>query len=132
MTRLYKQENAKLLSLPGRKSLEVVSSANGPESLTLRLVEIPVPTDQDLPRAPHLHAACDECIYVLSGLGTTHADSGDYALQAGDAIVISAGESHVTRNTGAQPLVLLCFFPLGNIDAGVRETAPGSTTERNP
>jgi oxalate decarboxylase/phosphoglucose isomerase-like protein (cupin superfamily) len=30
---------------------------------------------------------------------------------------------HVTRNTGKQPLMLLCFFPVGNVAARTREPA---------
>jgi oxalate decarboxylase/phosphoglucose isomerase-like protein (cupin superfamily) len=34
---------------------------------------------------------------------------------AGDTLLIPAGEAHVTRNTGAEPLVLLCFFPTAQV-----------------
>jgi oxalate decarboxylase/phosphoglucose isomerase-like protein (cupin superfamily) len=30
-------------------------------------------------------------------------------------ILIPPGEMHVTRNTGAEPLVLICFFPVATI-----------------
>ena len=112
MTKVYTQSQAKKLGLAGRTSLEMVSGIQGSNSITLRLVEIPVPQPGDSLRAPHLHQNCEECIYVLSGQGTTHAESGEYAIKAGDALLISVGESHVTRNTGNEPLMLLCFFPL--------------------
>jgi mannose-6-phosphate isomerase-like protein (cupin superfamily) len=78
-----------------------------------------------------MHRDCEECIFVLSGQGITHADSGEYALKAGDAILISAGESHVTRNTGAEPLVLLCFFPLADITAGMQENSSSTKAKQN-
>lgn len=124
MTRVYTQAQAKRLGLAGRTSLEMVSGGQGSQSITLRLVEIPAQKPEDPLRAPHLHQNCEECIYVLSGQGTTHADSGEYAIKAGDALLISVGESHVTRNTGAEPLLLLCFFPTADVSAGMQENPP--------
>ena len=111
MARLIRPDEARDLGLPGRKSLEIVSADKGARAMTLRLVEIPVPGPGDEPRGRHRHDACEECIYVLSGRGTVVADSGDYPVEAGDTILIPPGEGHVTRNTGAAPLKLLCFFP---------------------
>lgn len=111
MARLIRPDEARDLGLPGRKSLAIVSADKGAKAVTLRLVEIPVPGPDDEPRGPHGHDACEECIYVLAGQGTVVADSGEYAVEAGDTILIPPGEGHVTRNTGAVPLKLLCFFP---------------------
>lgn len=124
MTKVYTQSQAKKLGLAGRTSLEMVSGIQGSNSITLRLVEISVPQPGDSLRAPHLHQNCEECIYVLSGQGTTHAESGEYAIKAGDALLISVGESHVTRNTGNEPLMLLCFFPTADVAAGMQENLP--------
>lgn len=121
MAHVVTTAEAKNLGLPGRKSLEFVSSQTGARSVTMRLVEIPVPDPGESPRAPHSHADFEECIYVVSGQGVTEADSGEYPLRAGDAILIPPGEKHVTRNTGTEPLVLLCFFPVADIAAGTRE-----------
>jgi mannose-6-phosphate isomerase-like protein (cupin superfamily) len=121
MTRIFTQKQAKRLPLAGRHSLEMVSGEGGARSVTLRRVEIPVENAGDTLRGSHLHRDCEECIFVLSGQGMTQADSGEYALKSGDAILISAGEKHVTRNTGAEPLVLLCFFPVADITAGMQE-----------
>ena len=115
MARVVKQAEAKQLGLPGRKSLEIVSGEKGARAVTLRLVEIPVPKPGETPRGPHRHNDFEECIYVLSGQGTTHADSGEYPLKAGDTILIPPGEMHVTRNTGDEPLLLLCFFPVPDV-----------------
>jgi mannose-6-phosphate isomerase-like protein (cupin superfamily) len=121
MTRICTQAQAKKLGLAGRTSLEMVSGEQGSQSITLRLVEIPVPQPGDTPRAPHLHRNCEECIFVLSGQGVTHAESGEYEIKAGDALLMSVGESHVTRNTGNEPLVLLCFFPAADVAADMHE-----------
>jgi uncharacterized cupin superfamily protein len=115
MARVLTQEQAKNLGLPGRKSLEIVSGEKGSRAVTLRLVEIAVPQPGDKPRGRHFHSDTEECIYVLSGEGRTESDSGNHGLKAGDTLLIPAGEAHVTRNTGAEPLVLLCFFPVARV-----------------
>ena len=121
MARVFTQRTAKVLGLPGRTALEIVSGDGGVSGITLRKVEIPVPSAGDSPRSRHVHNDFEECIYVLAGEGMTEADSGNYALKAGDAIVIPSGEKHATRNTGSVPLVLLCFFPIGDIRQGTAE-----------
>jgi len=123
MARLFTQAQAKALGLPGRKSLEIVSGERGARAITLRLVEIPVAQPGDSPRAPHQHHETEECIYVLSGRGATTADTGEYSLGPGDTLLVPPGEKHVTRNTGSEPLVLLCFFPVA--DVGKATVEPG-------
>lgn len=123
MARVIARGEAHDLGLPGRKSLEIVSAAVGARQSTMRLVEIAVPDPGEPPRAPHLHRDFEECIYVLAGEGTTRADSGEFPLREGDTIVIPPGERHVTRNTGATPLVLLCFFPTDDVANGTEDAA---------
>ena len=125
MARVLTQAEAKSMGLPGRKSLEIVSGEKGSQTVTLRLVEIPVPRPGEAPRGPHYHQGFEECIFVMAGEGCTRADSGEYPLKAGDTILIPSGEKHVTRNTGTEPLVLLCFFPVPDISKRTQE--PGKT-----
>jgi mannose-6-phosphate isomerase-like protein (cupin superfamily) len=115
MARVLTQAQAKNLGLPGRKSLEIVSGETGSQAVTLRLVEIPVPKPGDEPRGRHFHTDTEECIYVMSGEGCTESESGNHPLRAGDTILIPPGEPHVTRNTGREPLVLMCFFPVARV-----------------
>ena len=128
MARVFHKADAKRLDLPGRVSREIVSGMVGTCGSTLRLVEIAPWRPGERERGPHLHSDVEECIFVLSGKGTTHCDSGELPLVAGDTVLIPAGESHVTRNTGEEPLVLLCFFPSADIRAGTREEAPHPRT----
>jgi mannose-6-phosphate isomerase-like protein (cupin superfamily) len=121
MTRVCKQADARLLGLPGRRALEIVSGAQGANGVTLRLVEIAVPKPGDAPRTRHHHSDCEECIFVLSGQGTTHADSGTYDLLPGDTLLISSGDRHATQNTGSETLKLLCFFPVAEIASRTEE-----------
>ncbi len=121
MARLYKPGEARQMDLPGRKAMEIVSGERGARGLTLRKVEIPVVLPGDALRAAHRHSEFEECIYTLSGQGTTFADSGEYEMRPGDTLLMPAGEKHVTRNTGNEPLVLLCFFPVPDITAATQE-----------
>jgi quercetin dioxygenase-like cupin family protein len=118
MARVLTPADAKNLGLPGRKSLEIVSGETGSRAVTLRLVEVPVPRPDEAPRAPHRHSDFEECIYVLSGEGRTETQGGQHTLKAGDTILIPPGELHVTRNTGSEPLMLLCFFPTAQVSSG--------------
>ena len=120
MTRLLKQTDAKLLNLPGRSSRELVSGAIG-SRMSFRLVEIAPPKPGDKPRGPHLHRDFEECIYVLSGHGRMRAESGEFPVGPGDVLLITPGEKHVTDNTGSDPLLLLCFFPVPNVGPGTTE-----------
>ena len=122
MAKVLTQAQAKSMGLPGRKSLEIVSGEKGSQAVTLRLVEIPVPRPGEALRGPHYHQGFEECIYVMSGEGCTEADSGKHRLKAGDTILIPPGEKHVTRNTGQEPLVLLCFFPVADISKRTTDT----------
>jgi quercetin dioxygenase-like cupin family protein len=117
MARVVTPSQARELGLPGRRSMEIVSGNTGSSAVTLRRVEIAVPGPGDTPRGRHFHPDTEECIYVLSGRGRTESESGDHELRAGDTILIPAGEPHVTRNTGTEPLVLLCFFPTARVTA---------------
>ena len=110
MARVIKPADAKRLGLPGRVSFEPVSGEIG-SRVTCRIAEIPVFEPGDKPRGPHLHDGFEECIYVLKGTGMTVSESGEFPI--GPAISSSSppNEKHMTRNTGTEPLVLVCFFP---------------------
>jgi mannose-6-phosphate isomerase-like protein (cupin superfamily) len=120
MARLLKQSEAKKLELPGRTSLEPVSGVIG-SNVTFRIAEIAVPQSGEPTRGPHLHDGFEECIYVLKGSGITVAESGEIPIKSGDIVLIPPNEKHMTCNTGAEPLVLLCFFGEPDVSAGTTE-----------
>lgn len=122
MTRLVKQADAKRLELTGRTAIEMVSGEIG-SRVTFRIVEIPAQKPGETLRGPHLHHGYEECIYVLKGEGRTLSESGELAIGPGDVVLVPAEEKHVTRNTGKDPLVLLCFFPTPDI-VGSTENFP--------
>jgi len=114
MARRITQAESKRLGLPGRSALEMVSGEIGSQ-VTFRVVEIAVPQPGETLRGPHLHRGYEECIYVLKGEGRTLTESGAFDLKPGDVMLVPAREKHVTRNTGSEPLILLCFFPTPDI-----------------
>jgi mannose-6-phosphate isomerase-like protein (cupin superfamily) len=114
MVKIVHPGDARDLNLPGRKSLEIISQQVGSAEVTLRLVEIPVTVPGETPRQPHRHTDFEECMYVLSGQGMTRTPDGESEVSAGDTILVSPGELHVTRNVGSEPLRMLCFFPTAN------------------
>jgi mannose-6-phosphate isomerase-like protein (cupin superfamily) len=114
MARRIAKGEGRRLGLPGRAALEMVSGAIG-SAVTFRVVEIPVPAPGEALRGPHLHRGYEECIYVLQGRGTMLCETGELPVKAGDVLLVPAEEKHVTRNTGEEPLMLLCFFPTPDI-----------------
>ena len=56
--------------------------------MSFRIVEIARQQIGETPRGPHLHRDFEECIYVLSGRGTMHAESGEYPVGAGDVLLV--------------------------------------------
>ena len=122
MARLIKQSEAKRLGLPGRTSLEPVCGEIG-SRVTFRIAEVPVAQPGDKPRGPHLHDGYEECIYVLRGTGVNRSESGDIPIKPGDIVLIPANQKHMTLNTGTEPLVLLCFFPVPDVSGATQEFA---------
>ena len=120
MARVLKQADAKRLGLPGRVSLQPVSGEIG-SKVSFRIAQIAVPQPGDKTRGPHVHHEFEECIYVLSGQGTMHAESGEHPVRPSDILLVPAGEKHMTVNTGSEPLLLLCFFPVPDVSAGTTE-----------
>ena len=115
MARVISLDAARELGLPGRISREVIAGARDGAALTVRHVEIP-PAAKGSSREPHSHADSEECIHVLSGTGAFWTESGEQAVGPGDTIHVPPGEPHYTRNTGDDPLVLLCVFPTASLN----------------
>lgn len=121
MAHVVKPSDAKSLSLPGRLSREIVSGKLGADRVSFRFVEIAPLKPGEPRRGPHIHPEFEECIYVLAGSGVTETESGEFLLEAGDTILIPAGELHVSHPTGGEPLQLLCFFPVADVTPGTTE-----------
>ena len=103
------------LSLPGRSAVELASAAEGGFGVTVRRVTIPPESPDIQGRGPHRHDGCEEVIVILAGTGEFETSDGATPVGPGDVVVVSAGEPHRTRNTGAADLVSLCFFPVPDL-----------------
>ena len=132
MARVFTPADAKRLALPGRTSREILSARTGAQNVSLRLVEIDPPAAGAKTRGPHVHRGIEEVIYVVSGAGVMESESGEHVVQAGDTILVPAGELHVTQNVGTEPLVLLCFFPAGEVAPLTREFPSWAAAKASP
>lgn len=56
------------------------------------------------PEPRHVHDV-DEVFIFLQGKGVVPIDGLDYPVQAGDVVIVEAGEDHHTRSSVAEPLV---------------------------
>lgn len=50
-------------------------------------------------------------VFILKGSGVLVAEAGDRPLAAGDVVFIPGGEKHQFKNTGSEPLEMLCLIP---------------------
>ena len=60
-------------------------------------------------------------LIVKIGSALLVAESGEIPIKPGDIVLIPPNERHMTRNTGTEPLVLLCFFAEPDVSKGTTE-----------
>jgi putative monooxygenase len=60
--------------------------------------------------APHLHAAEEEIIYILSSRGAIITEDQEIRLEPGVAVFIPPGLTHQIRADGPEPLRLVTLF----------------------
>ena len=123
MTAVIPAGTGRVLRLPGRTATELVSGAEGGYPVTVRRVSIPAEDAGPgaAHRGPHRHVGCTEVIVVQAGTGEFTAGMESWPVGAGDVIVVSPEEPHLTRNTGPGELVMLCFFPVPDLAAVTTE-----------
>jgi quercetin dioxygenase-like cupin family protein len=51
-------------------------------------------------------------VFILTGSGVVSSAAGDDEFAPGDVIFMPGGETHNFRNTGAEPVTMLCLVPL--------------------
>ena len=56
------------------------------------------------------HPDSDQWLFVVSGTGEATVDGRDVALEAGDLVLIEAGEPHEIRNEGTDPVETLNLY----------------------
>lgn len=126
MTDVIAAGGGRILALPGRSAVELVSAAEGGYDVTVRRVAIPPEDGSGPARGPHRHDGCPEVMLIVSGAGEFTTPSRTWPVGPGDVIVVSPGELHLTRNHGPGDLVSLCFFPVPDL-AAVTSEPPGES-----
>lgn len=85
----------------------LIDEAVGAPNFAMRYFEIAPGGSTPL----HAHAWEHE-VFILSGSGVVVCDGGDEAFGPGDAIFVPHGERHCFRNTGTEPVAMLCLVPM--------------------
>ena len=52
--------------------------------------------------------------FILSGTGVVVSNDGETPFKPGDAIFMPGGEEHHFKNTGGEPVTMLCLVPHGS------------------
>ena len=87
----------------------LISKKEGAPNFAMRLFEIGPGGHTPLHRHPWEHEA-----FVLEGKGVVASDQGDVPISGGFAAFVPEDELHQFRNTGAEPLRILCMIPAGH------------------
>jgi mannose-6-phosphate isomerase-like protein (cupin superfamily) len=60
--------------------------------------------------ADNMHAKSDQWLYVISGTGEATVNDRQLGIEAGELLLIEAGERHEICNTGKEPLVTVNVY----------------------
>lgn len=73
------------------------------------------------PRTPHRHPRSVEVAYVAEGAGVAWEGDVRSEVTVGDLLVVPTGVPHATVATGTSGLLLVCFFPTGDLASNLEE-----------
>jgi len=80
------------------------------ETETAQAAEMTVEPGRTVGGPDNYHAESDQWLYVVSGTARATVDREAVRIDAGDLLVIEAGESHGIENDGEQPLKTVNFY----------------------
>lgn len=104
------------LSAQSRSIVEVASGqVMDTEETTARVVELQ-PAAETEPRNPHKHEHMEELIYVLESEGKAWDEGEIFEVSASDTVLFEPGHRHMIVNHTDEPLRLVCFFPVADIE----------------
>ena len=89
----------------GSEIRELAGTPTG-NSVNQSLAEAIVPAGAETEE--HYHGASEEIYFFTSGAGVMKLGDEESEVSAGDTVVIPPGTPHKLRNTGTEPLKLLC------------------------
>ena len=99
----------------------ITEDKRGAENYIMKMFKME-PGAPTAPQHPHDH---EHQLYILRGEGLWFTEEGKTVpIRVGDAIVFPAGESHRIKNTGDEPLEMLCIELPSKIRAARRSLKP--------
>jgi len=105
------------VALPGRDSADPLLGAGAAAGVSVRIVRLPAAAG----RTPHRHPRSVEVVHVLEGHGVAWQDGSRRQVGPGDTVVIPTGVPHATLPAPGTTLLLVCFFPDGDLAANLEE-----------
>jgi mannose-6-phosphate isomerase-like protein (cupin superfamily) len=99
------ERTAAFITKDGSEIRELAGVPTG-NSVNQSLAEATVPPGAETEE--HYHGATEEIYLFTSGAGVMKLGDEESEVSAGDAVVIPPGTPHKLRNTGTEPLKLLC------------------------
>ncbi|MBT3272046.1 MAG: cupin domain-containing protein [Spirochaetales bacterium] len=87
----------------------LIPEALGSAGITGGGVYVFKPGETAHPEAQHVHDV-DEVFIFIQGIGILPIDGTDYPVQAGDVVIVEAGEDHHTRSSEEHPLVAAWYL----------------------
>ena len=108
MSYVINEKDIETIALPGRDLKWLVTpEMNQSDQLAFNVVNI---KSGNTVKPAHSHKNHEEMVYILSGSGKAYIDGTVYAIEAGTAILFSAGSIHMLRNSGDVDMKVACFF----------------------
>lgn len=96
------------LDLPGRKLKWLFNKETGlSDSFTMNVVEI---APGNVVKPAHSHTDSEEVVYIMSGEGSAYVDGEVKPIKPHTAILFSKGSVHMLKNSGSEPMKVVCFF----------------------
>jgi len=108
MSYVVNEKQIETITLPGRDLKWLVTpEMNQSDRLAFNVVNI---QPGNTVKPAHSHKNHEELVYILSGSGKAFIDGNVYEIEAGSALLFSAGSIHMLRNSGTVDMKVACFF----------------------
>ena len=92
---------------PHRRELQVILASAPARAAVIVACGIPAATSGP---PPHVHAACDEIFFILSGELLVHADGHVATIREGGLVYVSCGMPHTFATTPGTPARFLLLY----------------------
>ena len=111
LVRDYREVEAKTAEGGAEKTTVrwLISKKEGAPNFAMRLFEIGPEGYTPLHKHPWEHEA-----FVLEGEGVISSEQGEHPISSGSVVFVPEDELHQFKNTGTDPLRILCMIPAGH------------------